>query len=200
MSEPSVSTPAVDPEPRRRSSPLLSLAAGLDRFCVGIGEAVSWLALAMVLVTVLVVVLRYGFDLGWISMQESVTYMHATLFMCGAAYTLSRDGHVRVDIFYRKMSRRGRAWVDLVGTLVLLMPVMGFIAYSAWSYVFESWSLLEGSPEAGGIHGVWLLKTLMLLLALLMLLQGLAVALRNGLFLVGVEHALGAGKEDGVDA
>jgi TRAP-type mannitol/chloroaromatic compound transport system permease small subunit len=92
---------------------LLRLAGWLDGVNRSIGVIVAWLALAMVLVTFVVVVLRYLFDSGSIALQESVTYMYAILFMLGAAYTLQQDGHVRVDILYQRFSRRGRAWVDL---------------------------------------------------------------------------------------
>jgi TRAP-type mannitol/chloroaromatic compound transport system permease small subunit len=149
----------------------------------------------MVLVTFLVVVLRYGFDQGSIALQESVTYMHAMLFMLAAAYTLQRDGHVRVDIFYQGFSRRGRAWVDLLGTLVLLIPVCLFILASSWGYVTESWAVHEGSREAGGLPYVYWLKTLMVLMPLLLLLQGVVWLLRNALFLAGVEAALPAAAE-----
>ena len=173
---------------------LLAMISVLEAATGWIGRAVSWLSVCMVLITFLVVLLRYAFDLGWIAMQESVTYMHAALFMLGAAYTLQRNGHVRVDILYQKMSRRGRAWVDLLGTLLLLFPVCGFIAWVGWGYVLESWNVMEGSREAGGIPAVYLLKSLIIAMPLLVLLQGVAWVLRNGLFLAGVESALsGAG-------
>ncbi|MBK1647129.1 TRAP transporter small permease subunit [Rhabdochromatium marinum] len=170
---------------------LLRLARWLDRINLTIGQTLAWLALAMVLVTFLVVVLRYAFDLGWISLQESVTYMHATLFMLGIAYTLGRNAHVRVDIFYsQRFSPRQRAWVDLLGTLLLLIPVCLFILFVSGDYVVESWKLHEGSREAGGLPGVWLLKTLILLMPLLLLIQAVVLVLRNGLFLAGCESAL----------
>ncbi len=169
---------------------LLRLAGWLDLANAWVGRVIAWLALSMVLVTFLVVVLRYGFDLGSIALQESVTYMHAMLFMLGAAYTLQRDGHVRVDIFYQGFSRRGRAWVNLLGTLMLLVPVCLFILASSWGYVAESWAVHEGSREAGGLPYVYWLKTLMLLMPLLLLLQGIVWVLRNGLLLAGVEAAL----------
>ncbi len=152
------------------------LIDAIDALNEAIGRVVSWLALGMVLVTVVVVVLRYAFDLGWIAMQESVTYLHATLFMLGAGYTLKHGGHVRVDIFYGRMGPRARAWVDLLGTLFLLLPVCGFILWISYEYVAESWSVMEGSREAGGIHGVFLLKSLIPLFCVLMILQGLAMA------------------------
>ncbi len=173
-----------------RKIPLLRLADGLDRVNLWIGWVIAWLALAMVLTTFLVVVLRYGFDSGSIALQESVTYMHAMLFMLGIAYTLRQHGHVRVDIFYQRFSRRGRAWVDLLGTLVLLIPVCLFMLSSSVDYVADSWSVREGSREAGGLPYVYWLKTLILVTPTLLLLQGLIWLLRNGLFLAGVEAAL----------
>jgi len=173
-------------------SPLLRAAETLDRINGLLGPVVSWLALAMVLVTFLVVVLRYAFDIGSIALQESVTYMHATLFMLGAAYTLQQQGHVRVDIFYQRFSRRGRAWVDLLGTLILLVPICLFVLASSWGYVTESWAVHEGSREAGGLPYVYVLKTLLIVMPILVLIQGLVWLLRNGLLLAGVDAALPA--------
>ena len=154
-----------------------------------IGRWVSWLTLAMVVVTFAVVLLRYLFNIGWIALQESITAMHALVFMLGAAYTLRHEGHVRVDIFYRKWGERGRAWVNLGGSLLLLLPVCLFIAIISWDYVASSWSLLEGSREAGGLPGVFLLKSVIPLMATLLLLQGLAQAAEAILILRGESHA-----------
>jgi len=157
--------------------------AALEALNDWVGRAVAWLTLGMVLVTFVVVLLRYAFDLGWIAMQESVTYMHGLVFMLGAAYTLRHNGHVRVDIFYRKFGVRGRRWVDLLGTLLLLIPTCLFIAWMSWDYVSVSWGVHGGSREAGGLPGVFLLKTLLLLMPLLLLLQAVAGALRDWLLL-----------------
>jgi TRAP-type mannitol/chloroaromatic compound transport system permease small subunit len=178
-----------DPRMIRRAR-LLRVADRIDAVNRHIGEWVAWLSLAMVLVTFLVVLLRYAFDIGSIALQESVTYMHAVLFMIGIAYTLGRNGHVRVDIFYERLSRRGRARVDLVGTLLLLMPVCILIIWLGWDYVVESWRVKEASREAGGIPGVYLLKALILIMPILLLAQALSNALRNWLFLAGMDEAL----------
>jgi TRAP-type mannitol/chloroaromatic compound transport system permease small subunit len=142
----------------------------------------------MVLVTFAVVVLRYAFNTGWIAMQESITYLHATVFMLGAAYTFKHDGHVRVDIFYQKFGDKGRAWVNLVGTILLLYPLMIFILWVSWDYVAESWKVMEGSREAGGLPGVFLLKSLLLLMPVAMMMQGLATILRSLDVLTGGKH------------
>ena len=142
------------------------------------GIATAWLTLLMVLVTFLVVLLRYVFDFGSIALQESIIYMHACVFLLGAAYTLQKNAHVRVDIFYQRLSAAKQAWVELFGTLFFLTPTMLFIFIVSWEYVSESWAVTEGSREAGGLPGVFLLKTVILLMAALMLLQGLANVLR----------------------
>lgn len=161
------------------------LASALDGLSELTGRVLSWLTLAMVLVTFTVVVLRYAFDTGSIALQESVTYLHAVLFMLGAAYTLRHDAHVRVDIFYQRWSPRARAWVDLLGTLLLLVPVCVFIIVASLDYVSVSWSIREGSREAGGLDGVYLLKTAIPLMAVLMLLQGSAQAIHSLLMIAG---------------
>lgn len=150
----------------------------IDQLNEWTGRLTAWLTLGMVAVTFTVVVMRYLFDLGSIALQESITFMHATVFMLGAAYTLRHEGHVRVDIFYSRFGARGRAWVDLMGVLFLLLPVTLFITWISWQYVASSWSLLEGSGEAGGLPGVFLLKSLIPLMAILLLLQGVAMGLR----------------------
>ena len=95
----------------------------LDRLSSVLGKAASWLTLFMVLVTFVVVVMRYALDAGFIWVQESVVWMHATVFMLGAAYTLHEEEHVRVDVFYRDMSARRRALVDFFGVIIFLLPV-----------------------------------------------------------------------------
>jgi TRAP-type mannitol/chloroaromatic compound transport system permease small subunit len=116
-----------------------------------LGRTVSWLTLLMTLLAFGIVVLRYGFNLGWIWLQESVTYLHALVFMVAAAWAFQTDDHVRVDIFYRGRSERYRNWVDLVGTLILLVPFSLFLLFVAWDYVTASWATREVSREAGGL-------------------------------------------------
>ena len=164
---------------------LRAIANKLDRFAERTGRFIAWLSLGMVVITFTVVVLRYLFHSGSIALQESITYLHATLFMLGAAWTLKQDGHVRVDIFYSKQSRRTRAWIDLAGTLLLLFPVCGFILFSSLDYVAASWSVQEGSQEAGGLDAVFLLKTAIPVMAVLLMLQGCAIILNNILVITG---------------
>ena len=168
----------------------------IDRINDVIGRSIAWLTLAMVVVTFLVVVFRYVFSTGWVAMQESITYMHTLVFMLGAAYTLKQNGHVRVDIFYEKLAPRGRAWVELLGTLLLLVPFCLFIIIYSWNYVSLSWELLEGSREAGGLPALFILKTTIPVMALLVMLQGISQALRSLLLLQGQPLAADKNSDD----
>lgn len=167
------------------TSPLPRLASRLENFSEWTGRGIAWLTLGMVLVTFSIVIFRYAFSLGWIWLQESVSYLHAFVFMLGAAYTFKHDGHVRVDIFYRHFNHRQRATVDLLGNLLLVLPVCLFIFLNSWDNVMGSWSRLEGSEETNGLDLVYVLKTCMLLMPVLVSLQGIANILRNFLILRG---------------
>ena len=153
---------------------LASFAAYIDAFSLLTGRAVAWLVLVMMLITCIVVVLRYGFGIGSIALQESVGYMHAAVFMLGAAFTLQRQGHVRVDIFYRNFSERRKAWVNGLGSLIFLLPLSGFLLGISWDFVANAWEIREESPQAGGLPGVYLLKSLIPLMAITLGLQGLS--------------------------
>lgn len=155
------------------------LVALLDACAEFTGRAVAWLTLVMAVVTTVVVVLRYCFGIGSIALQESAIYMHAAVFLLGAAYTLKHDGHVRVDIFYRRLSPTAQAWVNCLGTIVFLWPLCGFIGFASWDFVAASWRIREVSPEPGGLPALFVLKSLIPLFAALLALQGLAEVLRH---------------------
>ncbi len=147
------------------------------------GRLLAWLTLSMALVTALIVVLRYGFGIGSIAAQEAVIYMHGSLFLLGAAYALKVGAHVRVDIFYRNFSTRTRAWVDSLGGIIFLLPLCGFVLISSADYVSTSWMMRETSAEPGGIPAVFLLKSLIPLMAINLALQAVAEVFRNALIL-----------------
>ncbi len=154
-------------------------ARSLDRIARATGSVAAWLCLAMAGVTGAVVIMRYGFDTGSVALQEAITYLHASVFMLGAALTLQRGGHVRVDIFYRRYSRRTRAWIDSVGTIVFLLPLCVFIGWVSWHYVLQSWSIGETSGDPSGLPAVYLLKSLIPIMAATLIIQGTAEILRN---------------------
>ena len=122
---------------------MLALAAKLEQICRVTGRVVAWLCLSMVVVTGIVVIERYAFDSGSIRLRESITFMHAVLFMLAAAYTLAAGDHVRVDVFYGSMSARGRALVDLCGSVLLLFPFCLFMLWTSWDFVSVSWAIRE---------------------------------------------------------
>ena len=158
---------------------LTKIVSFIENIVAWSGRLVSWLTLMMVIVTFIVVVLRYVFDVGWIALQESITYMHAMVFLIGAAYTMQQEAHVRVDILYSKLSTKNRAWIDLLGSLFLLMPMMIFIAWVSYEYILNSWNVMESSREAGGLPGVYLLKSLILVMAALLILQAVVQILHS---------------------
>lgn len=163
---------------------LLRWQQRLTGFTVTLGRTCAWLALLLVLGMVLVVILRYAFGIGNIALQESLTYLHGALFMLAIAYTLAEDEHVRVDVLYQRFSPRLRAWVNLLGTLFLLLPVCAAIFWLSLDYVISSWREQEGSAN-GGLPYVYLLKSLLLVLPALLTVQGIAELLRHGLALLG---------------
>lgn len=166
---------------------LTRIAQTIDALNERLGRLVAWASLAMVLVQFTVVLQRYVFGIGSVWMQESIIYMHGLLFMLAAGYTLLHGAHVRVDIVYREASPRYQAWVDILGTIFFLWPVCYLIADVAWPYVATSWSVLEGSKETSGIQAVYLLKTVILLFAGLVALQGLSMLVHAVRVLKGQE-------------
>jgi TRAP-type mannitol/chloroaromatic compound transport system permease small subunit len=162
---------------------LTSLAIMIEKTSYWSGRLVSWLTLSLVLLVFIVVVLRYLFDMGSIPLQESITYLHGMVFLLGAAFTLQQDEHVRVDVFYSSMTHRNRAWVDLGGTIFLLFPVCLYIFTMSLDYVLLSWRINESSSEAGGLPGLYLLKSLILIMPVMMMIQGTANIVRSLLFI-----------------
>jgi len=154
---------------------------GLDRLSEITGRATAWLTLAMVMVTFLIVVMRYVFSAGLIWLQESVTWMHAVVFMVGAAYTLRHEEHVRVDVFYRGMSAKRRAWVDVAGVLLFLFPVCAFLAWKSWDFIAASWQIREASRESGGLPYplIPILKSVLLMMPVALLLQGVSLLIES---------------------
>ena len=165
---------------------LRSLVRIIDRTNETIGQVVSWLAMAMVLVQVIVVVMRYVFGVSVLMMQESIWYMHSIVFLVAAGYTLLHDGHVRVDILYGSVGPRGKAMIDLFGVIAILLPVCVMLWWVAWPYVAAAWKVREGSVEVSGIQGVYILKTCMLVFSATLFWQGISLAIKSALTIAGI--------------
>ena len=166
---------------------VLKLAGAVERAIIRTGEAVAWLTFFMTIVTCLVAMLRYGLSLGWIWLQETITWMHAAVFLLAAGYTLARDEHVRVDIFYREMSPKRQAVVNLSGCLLFLLPLAAGLVLGSLDYVETSWRIHESSREAGGLIYPFpsLLKTQLPLTGVLVGLQALVICARSVAELIG---------------
>jgi len=154
-----------------------------------VGRTVAWLAFVMVVVTSIVVIERYWFSTGSIRLQESISFMHAAVFMLAAAYTLASNGHVRVDIFYSRMNPRAKALVDLLGTLILLLPFCIFLIWTSWDYMVTSWVIQESSRETGGLPFPFpaIRKSFIPVAASLLLLQGVVMVIESTQVLQGVD-------------
>ncbi|MGL1919774.1 MAG: TRAP transporter small permease subunit [Hyphomicrobiales bacterium] len=163
-------------------SSLNAVSAKIDALNEYIGRGVAWLTLLMVLVQFFVVIFRYVFSVSFIPLQESIWYLHGIIFMMGAGYTLLHDEHVRVDVFYRDMKPKGKALVDILGSVIYLIPICVLIFYYSFGYVMNSWAVFEGSTENNGLHAKYLLKTVIWLFAGLMALQGLSLAIKGILY------------------
>ncbi|MFN3835911.1 MAG: TRAP transporter small permease subunit [Glycocaulis sp.] len=174
------------------ASPPSIVTHALERTCQvvdavnrAIGDAVRWFALALVLVTSLIVIQRYVFGVSITKLQESMIYFHALLFLLSSASTLLAGGHVRVDIFYSRLNARSKAWTDIAGVYLALIPMCWLILDTSRSYVGGAWRILERSREGDGLPLVFALKTAIPVFAVMMIAQGVALAARGALTLAG---------------
>jgi TRAP-type mannitol/chloroaromatic compound transport system permease small subunit len=171
---------------------VIRLIDGLNEY---VGRGVAWCTVVMVVIQFWIVIMRYVFAIGSIPFQESIWYLHGIVFMMGAGYTLLHGGHVRIDIFYREAPPRKKAWINLFGVGCFLLPVMAVTWYIAFPYVLNSWAVLEGSTEAGGLPLIFALKTVILIMVALFALQGISLALKSILVLRGRAAELGVADE-----
>lgn len=171
---------------------LKGLSRWIDTINEYIGRGVAWVTLGLVLVVFVDVVMRYLFNTSFVFTQELEWHLFGFIFLIGAGYTLLHDGHVRVDIFYRRLGARGRAWVNFIGVLVFLLPGCILIIITSWKFVYNSWSILEGSPDPGGIPLRFIVKGTITVGFALLCLQGLSLGAHSLLQILGIENV----KED----
>lgn len=155
-----------------------------------LGNVFAWLSLLMVLICFTVVVQRYalGFTVLW--MQDLYVWLNGAMFTAVAGFALLRDDHVRVDIFYRPAKIRTKAIIDLIGVLIFLIPFCWVVYTYTWNYVARSWRIGEASSNVGGMPGLYILKSFLLVFVAVIFLQGIAMALRSILVLRGREDLL----------
>jgi TRAP-type mannitol/chloroaromatic compound transport system permease small subunit len=169
---------------------LLAWSRRIDALTTLAGRGSSWLVLAMTLVGAYNAVARYlgrflGVNLSSNAYIELQWYMFSLVFLLGAAHALDKDSHVRVDVLYGRLSRRAKAWIDLAGTLLFLLPFSLFALWVSWPSVKSSWQVLETSPDPGGLAR-YPIKSMVLVCFFLLALQAvselikLVAVLRNG--------------------
>lgn len=166
---------------------LQAFSGAIDRSNEVVGRGVAWVTLLLVMVVFVDVVMRYLFKTSFVFTQELEWHLFAFIFLIGAGYTLLHDGHVRVDIIYQRLGLKGRAWINLIGVIFFLIPGCWLVIGTSWKFVGNSFSMLEGSPDPGGIPYRFIVKGTMTVGYALLLLQGLSMGVHALLQILGVE-------------
>ncbi|MDH7444565.1 TRAP transporter small permease subunit [Aquimarina sp. 2201CG14-23] len=143
------------------------------------GALVSWVAVLLAIVIGLDVIIRYIFQFTFIWMIETEIYLFGILFLVGSGYTFKYGKHVRVDVFYAKMSKKGKAWIDVLGGVCLLIPWCYVVIVSSWYYGLSSFMIGESSPQAGGLPALYVLKFCITLGFVFLLIQGVSEMLKS---------------------
>ena len=166
---------------------LSALVRGIDRLNEKVGQNVSWLTLTLVLVTTYDVIMRYLFDITYVFIQELEWHLFAVLFLIAAGYTHLRGDHVRVDIVHARLSPHAKAWIELVFGVLFLFPTCFLLIWTSIPFVINAWTVLEGSPDPGGIPARYVLKAVIPIGFVLVALQGVSATIRNLFIVLGKE-------------
>jgi len=168
---------------------MLKAAISIDRVMEAFGELLKWALPVVVALAALVALLRYGLSLGYPWLSESFVWLNGALVFLGCGAVLSTDGHVRVDLFYRRLGARPKAWINLLGTVFFLWPMVAVLAVKAWPALQRSWALREASPSIDGLPFLYLMKSAVMAFCILLAIQGLSTVLRSLQTLI---HGFGA--------
>ncbi|MCG6909546.1 MAG: TRAP transporter small permease subunit [Deltaproteobacteria bacterium] len=166
---------------------LTAVAKWIDTLNEWVGRGVAWITLGLVLVVFADVVMRYLFNTSFVFTQELEWHLFAFIFLIGGGYTLLHDGHVRVDIIYQRLGFKGKAWVNLIGVILFLIPGCAMIITTSFKFAYTSFSIMEGSPDPGGIPFRFVLKGCITVGFILLLLQGISLGLHSLLQILNVE-------------
>ncbi len=169
---------------------LKGISRGIDTINGWVGYVVAWATFAVVLVVFTDVVMRYAFNTSFVFVQELEWHLFAFIFLMGAGYTLLKDGHVRVDIFYQRLSDKAQAWVNLLGVIFFLLPGCYMIISTSIPFVQNSWAVLEGSPDPGGVPFRFIIKGAIPAGFILITLQGISMGIRSFFIIIGREREL----------
>jgi TRAP-type mannitol/chloroaromatic compound transport system permease small subunit len=168
---------------------LIQISRWVDTLNEWIGRGVAWVTALLVVVIFVDVVMRYTFNTSFVFTQELEWHLFGFIFLIGAGYTLLHDGHVRVDIIYQRIGFKGRAWINLVGVLIFLIPGCLMVISTSWRFTVTSFAMLEGSPDPGGIPFRFIVKGFIPVGFVLLLLQGISLGIHSFLQITGFETA-----------
>jgi TRAP-type mannitol/chloroaromatic compound transport system permease small subunit len=168
---------------------LKTFSRWIDGLNEWVGRGVAWVTLALVVVIFVDVVMRYLFNTSFVFTQELEWHLFAFIFLIGAGYTLLHDGHVRVDIVYQRLGLKGRAWINLLGVIFFLIPGCLMVMITSWKFVVNSFMMMEGSPDPGGIPLRFIVKGCIPAGFLLLLIQGISLAVHSLMQILGIETA-----------
>jgi TRAP-type mannitol/chloroaromatic compound transport system permease small subunit len=166
---------------------LRSICRWIDALNTWVGRGVSWVTFIVVMVVFIDVVMRYIFKMSFVFVQELEWHLFAFIFLMGAGNTLLKDGHVRVDIFYQRLSPKQQAWINFIGVIFFLIPGCYLIIVTSSKFVYNAWNVMEGSPDPGGIPYRYLLKACIPAGFMLILLQGISLGIKSFMTIIGRE-------------
>ena len=146
----------------------------IDKVIDNIAKILTYLLVSMIILVFITVIIRYILNISYVALQELVMYFHALIFMFGVSYALKEKSHVKIDIIYNSLSKKNQYFISMLGTIIFIIPTSLFITYSSIDMVTQSWSLLEGSSEAGGLDLVFILKSVIPITGVLIFLQALS--------------------------
>ncbi|MCB0655778.1 MAG: TRAP transporter small permease subunit [Saprospiraceae bacterium] len=144
-----------------------------------VGKSISWVSTLLVLLIFIEVIVRKLFSLDKIWVSELSWHLFAAMFLFSAGYTLRADQHVRVDVFYQNLTARKQAWINLIGSVLLLIPWCLIIIYTSFQYAMNSWLIGEKSPDPGGLPARYLIKFTITAGFLLLLYQAVILILQS---------------------
>ena len=154
-----------------------------------VGRGVAWVTLALVVVIFVDVIMRYLFNTSFVFTQELEWQLFGFIFLIGAGYTLLHDGHVRVDIIYQRLGIKGRAWINLLGVIFFLIPGCLMVMTTSWKFALNSFMIMEGSPDPGGIPFRFIVKGFIPAGFFLLLIQGISLGMHSLMRILGIETA-----------
>ncbi len=173
----------------------IAICRWIDALNTWVGRGVAWVASLLVAVVFVDVVMRYVFRTSFVFVQELEWHLFAFIFLVGAGCTLLRDGHVRVDIIYQQLGDKGKAWVNFIGVVFFLIPGCIMIIDTSAVFTYNAWSIMEGSPDPGGIPYRYILKGCIPVGFVLVLLQGISLGIKSFFTIIGKDGAFNALKE-----